>query len=273
MQLVDCKDNQVLATKKTEVLALIESLIGLNYEQFKRSVLLAQGDFAAFLKAPAKERSELLERITGTQLYSQISKQAFAQAKEQEQNLLLLESKLGEVKLLSTEQQQELVSQLTALNEQVDEAQRQQKSLQWLADKLTARSQVQESLAEDKEQLSKALQAIKQQDSINQILDKIEQAQDARVVFAQQAKYKKELADQQYAVENLSKQHSAALTQHQDTNHQSGRLAQLELQAQQQLADKLPDIELAITKEAAIASQVSQYDSLLQQINTLDLHL
>ncbi|WP_435276004.1 AAA family ATPase [Psychrobium sp. nBUS_13] len=272
MQLVDCKDNQVLATKKTEVLALIESLIGLNYEQFKRSVLLAQGDFAAFLKAPAKERSELLERITGTQLYSQISKQAFAQAKEQEQNLLLLESKIGEVKLLSTEQQQALVGQLTALNDQVADVERQKKLLQWLGDKLTAKTQVQNNLVEDKERLSQALQAIKQQDSINQILDKIEQAQDARVVFAQQAKYKKELTDQQQAVEELSKQHQAALAQHQDTNHQSGRLAQLELQAQQQLADKLPDIELAITKEAAIASQVSQYDSVLQQINTLELH-
>lgn len=272
MQLIDCQDNQVLATKKTEVLALIESLIGLNYEQFKRSVLLAQGDFAAFLKAPAKERSELLERITGTQLYSQLSKQAFAQAKEQEQNVLLLESKLGEVKLLSTEQQQELVAQLAGLNERINESEQQKKSLQWLDDKIDAKAQLQQVLADNEVKLSQASEAIKQQKSINQVLDKIEQAQGARVVFAQQTQYQKDLLEQQQAANTLSVQHQTALAQHQETNEQTLRLAQLEQQAQLTFTAKLPDIELAITKEAAIASQISQYDNLLQQINTLELH-
>ena len=108
MQLTNCQSQQVIAAKKTEVLAQIESLIGLNYEQFRRSVMLAQGDFAAFLKAPAKERSDLLERITGTELYSTISKLAFSTAKDSEQQLKLLQSKIDDVTLLSQQEQQAL---------------------------------------------------------------------------------------------------------------------------------------------------------------------
>ncbi len=73
---------EVLGGKKTETLVAIRQRLGLSFDQFRRSVLLAQGDFAAFLRADSKERSELLERMTGTQIYSTISKLAHAQASD-----------------------------------------------------------------------------------------------------------------------------------------------------------------------------------------------
>lgn len=59
---------------KTEILASITQKVGLTFDQFTRAVLLAQGDFTAFLKAPNSDKSELLEKLTGTQIYSEISK-------------------------------------------------------------------------------------------------------------------------------------------------------------------------------------------------------
>ena len=38
-----------------------------------RSVLLAQGDFATFLKARQPDKAEILEKLTGTEIYSRIS--------------------------------------------------------------------------------------------------------------------------------------------------------------------------------------------------------
>lgn len=73
--------------KRQDVLTAIESTLGLTFEQFRRSVLLAQGEFAAFLKAPANERSEVLERITGTALYSRISEAAYARADHERKQL------------------------------------------------------------------------------------------------------------------------------------------------------------------------------------------
>lgn len=73
--------------KKVETLKEIERLVGLNFEQFTRSVLLAQGDFTAFMKASKDEKSSLLEKLTGTHIYSEISKKIFEKNRIEEQQL------------------------------------------------------------------------------------------------------------------------------------------------------------------------------------------
>ena len=73
--------------RKKEIADDTERLIGLNFEQFTRSVLLAQGDFTAFLKAAKDDKSSLLEKLTGTHIYSEISKRVFENHKTEEQQL------------------------------------------------------------------------------------------------------------------------------------------------------------------------------------------
>ncbi|HEY0482869.1 MAG TPA: AAA family ATPase, partial [Kofleriaceae bacterium] len=72
---------------KTETLKAIHARLGLSFDQFRRSALLAQGEFAAFLRADGKDRSELLERMTGTQIYSRLSIAAHVRAALAEQRL------------------------------------------------------------------------------------------------------------------------------------------------------------------------------------------
>src|SRR5690606_37395849 len=79
--------NQDIPGRKTELLQEIERLVGLNFEQFTRSVLLAQGDFTAFLKAGKDEKSSLLEKLTGTHIYTEISRRVFEKHREQVQQL------------------------------------------------------------------------------------------------------------------------------------------------------------------------------------------
>ena len=55
----------------------IEEITGLTFSQFTRSALLAQGNFSVFLKAKEDERSNALEAITGTEIYSQISQAVY----------------------------------------------------------------------------------------------------------------------------------------------------------------------------------------------------
>ncbi|GAB4207573.1 MAG: hypothetical protein OHK0013_25340 [Sandaracinaceae bacterium] len=63
-----------IGTTKTEVLDAIEVRLGLDFAQFCRSVLLPQGELVSFLEAPDDERARLLERITGTEVYSALSR-------------------------------------------------------------------------------------------------------------------------------------------------------------------------------------------------------
>lgn len=73
MSLVSLDGNEQLSGTKTETLKAIASRLGLSFDQFRRSALLAQNDFAAFLRADGRDRSELLERMTGTEIYTRLS--------------------------------------------------------------------------------------------------------------------------------------------------------------------------------------------------------
>ncbi|BEG98668.1 AAA family ATPase [Bacteroides sedimenti] len=101
---------------KTELLKKIVSLIGLTFDQFTRSVLLAQGDFATFLKARPGDKAELLEKLTGTDIYSRISQSIFQKSKDAAQDLKQLRDQIQGIELLSDEQ----VEQLEQERRQID---------------------------------------------------------------------------------------------------------------------------------------------------------
>jgi exonuclease SbcC len=89
-QVLEVKDldteKEFQGTKK-ELLAQLVELVGLTYEQFTRTVLLAQNDFATFLKSRGAAKAELLEKLTGTGVYSRISQEIFARNKAARQQV------------------------------------------------------------------------------------------------------------------------------------------------------------------------------------------
>lgn len=82
MELINTMSDEILDLKKSDVPGKNEELIGLNYDQFIKSVVLAQGEFARFLQVPKKERGALLEKITGTDIYRRIGMEVFLRNKE-----------------------------------------------------------------------------------------------------------------------------------------------------------------------------------------------
>ena len=86
----------------------IEKLVGLDYQRFLRSVLLAQGEFARFLRANPDERAELLESLTGTGIYGELSRLAHEETTRREAALADREKDLSRVALLTAEQREEL---------------------------------------------------------------------------------------------------------------------------------------------------------------------
>lgn len=94
---------EVLTTKVNEKLTLMAQITGLDFARFTKSMLLAQGGFSAFLNAEANARAELLEELTGTEVYGDISKYVFEEHKRQRQELLLQEQQLDEYESLDEE--------------------------------------------------------------------------------------------------------------------------------------------------------------------------
>ncbi|MEC7633429.1 MAG: AAA family ATPase, partial [Pseudomonadota bacterium] len=135
VELAEVESGKVLATQVRPKSEEIEKLTGLNFARFTKSMMLSQGDFAAFLNANEADRAELLEELTGTEIYGQISQavhQQFSDAKQKKKEFAI---KLEGVTLLSDEQiaqleegQAQTKSQVSAFNQTLAELQKQQ---QW----------------------------------------------------------------------------------------------------------------------------------------------
>ncbi|MGK5032122.1 AAA family ATPase [Janthinobacterium sp. MDT1-19] len=98
---------QPIGGTKTEVKDEIEKRIGLSFDQFTRAVLLAQNEFSTFLKTEDNERGELLETLTGSSIYTDISVRAFERAKKEKQALERLGEKLADQRPLSPQERTE----------------------------------------------------------------------------------------------------------------------------------------------------------------------
>ena len=143
-------DGQIITDKINEKLRETERLTGLDFERFTKSMLLAQGGFAAFLEANANQRAELLEELTGTDIYGQISQRVYQSTKKVEVDLGQLRARADGVELLSDEQRQQLQAeaaqlseQETALNSQQQDGQQQRQHLLELRKALNQQQQAQ----------------------------------------------------------------------------------------------------------------------------------
>ncbi len=112
------KEFEIIAEKISEVNNKVEEVCGLDYVRFTKSVLLSQGDFAAFLRSNESERSGLLERITGTEIYSQLSEKAFERKKEEKLKLEQLELQKDARKALTPEEVNEIKSDLKTIQKE-----------------------------------------------------------------------------------------------------------------------------------------------------------
>ncbi len=123
-------DGTILSTQTNDKLKRIAEITGLDFLRFTKSMLLAQGGFAAFLNASANERAELLEELTGTEIYGEISRKVFEQARDAKSQLDHLKAHADGMELLSDEQRAAMQLEVTRLETQLTDVQRRHQQTQ-----------------------------------------------------------------------------------------------------------------------------------------------
>ena len=136
MEISTLWNDKIIDLKSKEVPYYIEQLSGLDFDRFKQSMMLAQGGFDAFLKASEKHRSQLLEKITGTHIYAEISKEVYEQYSIYKKEIELKEEALGVIEFLDTqtlkEKEDNLEESLKQKKEDDKSLEEFQKVLVWL---------------------------------------------------------------------------------------------------------------------------------------------
>ncbi len=113
-QIAEADTGKLIESKKSRVVSVIEEKTGMDFKRFNRSILLAQGSFDSFLKADVGQKSEILEQITGTSIYSNISKLVHERKRGEEQKLELLQAEIKGIQLLTDD---EIIELTELLNE------------------------------------------------------------------------------------------------------------------------------------------------------------
>ncbi|MDH2067564.1 AAA family ATPase [Pantoea sp. GD03673] len=287
VELARCADNTIVADKVGDKLKLIETLSGLDFERFTRSMMLSQGQFAAFLNAKASERAELLEELTGTEIYGLISAAIYERHKEAKTRLDLLRSQAGAMALLDSDARDSLHQQLTDLTEaeqrlsahyqlaqqqqqwQQQAQQLQQESVQ--AEAALQQAQVASLAAETSRQrlarsepAEKLRVTLQQRDALRSEQQQAESRWQQLTAAAAQAQNQQQQHQQHYAAAQVARQQAQQAQQQQETllTEQVLPLDQRITTQQQQLAEQQQ--EMTHQQQHASQTQLSLTDQTRQ---------
>lgn len=104
--------------------------IGMDFEQFCRTTMLAQGQFTEFLSSQEAEKAVILEKITDTEIYSRLGQQIYTILQEKEKAYKEEKEKIDQITLLTDEQIEEVNKQIESINTQIGELDTKDKDIQ-----------------------------------------------------------------------------------------------------------------------------------------------
>ncbi len=176
MHLTELNGNAaVLGDQPNIVRDKITEITGMDFRRFTRSIMLAQGDFAAFLNALDNERLDILEKIISTDIYSDVKNEIMSKADKANAGLEEIKVKIAALPVLDDEQfaagEQDLADFKEQYAEYRDEKSTLKQQLDWLQN-------IQE--IEDRHTALKRAEqdAVRQVDKIQADLVKIEENKD-----------------------------------------------------------------------------------------------
>ncbi len=256
-------DNCYIQGSKAETKATVAKLLGLNYEQFTRAVLLAQGEFASFLKATPNDKADILEKLTGTGIYAQISVKIFDKYRITESQYKAKEEIINGMRLLSPEEENTFKEELNTL---VKEEEKEVKAIETMQEKLKWIEQMQKLSLEFQNaekivaECNKAVESIKE---TTKRLSQIESIQPIRDTYIEAVRLNKER-------EQLSlqlPQYNKLLIQHREQYETIEKAIALCVEEQKRInkerAESRPIILEATKLEADINSKSKQLEECL----------
>ncbi|MBD9615441.1 AAA family ATPase [Pseudomonas sp. PDM02] len=245
--------DQLLASQKVEFKVQLEAVLGLNFEQFTRAVLLAQSEFSAFLKANDNERSELLEKLTDTALYTRLGRRAFDKAKEAREAHKLLQDQATGVTPLSPEARAELDERFNEAQQQLKTQQAQLKQLELQHTWLKELRQLQDEQLSATEQLTSARQDWENLASDRLKLTRLEQLAPQRHQFARKTELTAQLTPLAAQIQQHTGQEQDLQTRQTQLEHSLSAAQTALIEAQSQHTSSAPLLRQAFEAQSTLA--------------------
>ncbi len=277
-ELSEVEGGRILASKANEVAAKVEECTGMDFDRFTRSMLLAQGGFAAFLQASQDERAPILEQITGSGIYTEISKRVHARFIAERTAQEKIEERTGAMQLLTAAEAAEIQQELTKEKQQEirlgKAVEEKAAALAWLdrikglGEELVRITEEQEKLAQEEstfadeaQRLKAAQQALVLEGDYAQLIAiRKQQEEESRAIEALQRR----LPDQQSALGQTEERLSTTKAQL-DQCRISWEQGHALIKQVRELDLHIREKEQAISKEQAVCHDLRQKNAAAQQ--------
>ena len=187
---------------KSELLTKMKELIGLSFDQFTRAVMLAQGDFATFLKADKKEKADILEKLTGTDIYSRISVNIYNKTQDAKSAFELVQRQIEGVELLDDVNLSEIEAEEKLLATVTKELEQSEKNITEKRKWIDVNNQLLDTIESAEETLNRSNEELNKAKPRFEYLAKLDSVQEIRDDFKSLEHTQAQLGDAKITLDN-----------------------------------------------------------------------
>ena len=244
--------------------------IGMDFEQFCRTTMLAQGQFTEFLSSQEAEKAVILEKITDTEIYSRLGQQIYTILQEKEKAYKEEKEKIDQITLLTDEQIEEVNKQIESINKQIGELDTKDKDIQSRIDWLKTQENDTKAVKDAQDKYNELDTKIKGDDfrQNEQRLRDWADTSEVRGHLTEASKAKKEITTQEGIIAGLKAMYVRCINgkawAEQQLNTLNRALEKIENDLNQQAA-----YQSLYVNEQIISEELKQWDKLTQEIAKL----
>ena len=183
--------------KDKDIESIVLKVTGLDFSQFCRTTMLAQGEFTKFLKSSESEKTSILEKLTGTEIYSEIGKQIAAISKQKRDAYERENARLEGVVLLSDEEIVACNDDLVALERKKKQKSEELETVKSKSEWLNRKHVLESDVEQNRSKVEKAQDQVNADSETKTLIERWRNSADARVALQRMSEITKQMIENQ----------------------------------------------------------------------------
>ena len=258
--------DKLISERRSSHSRSIQEILGLDFESFNRSVLLAQGQFAAFLKADIDTRRQILEATTGVDIYDQLRQPLNAKTETVQKEYEKIEAVFSRIPVVTSEELKRIQVQLKELETETQSLEEEQNNIQRQIEKENDRSSLNQQLTDAQ---ARRTQLVQEQTEIDRIQSEFDNAERAARINPEAQAFQRARQNFEYAQSALAETERELENSQSEYDETKETFHLIDAQYQSMVAEYAPTMEVYNKARAEEIRAKTLFDEIDKRKNEL----
>ena len=268
--LKNCDTEKLISERRSSHSKAIQEILGLDFESFNRSVLLAQGQFAAFLRADIDTRRQILEATTGVDIYDQLRQPLNTKTETVKGEYEKIEVVFNRIPAVTSEELERIQVQLKESETETQSLEEEQKKIQQQIEKEKDRSLLNQQLTDAQ---ARRKQLVQEQPEIDRIQSEFDNAERAERINPEAQTFQRARQNFECAQSALAETERALENSQSEYDETKETFDRIDAQYQSMVAEYAPTMEVynkARAEEIRAKTQFDEIDKRKNEVKTVN---